>query len=102
MPRNVSLACRYSESALPQVYPIFDGLYLSDDGEQLWVKRTDGTDGSVFDVFDRRGALQAAVFSEASLTAALAPVIVGDRIWAVVFRRTRRTLRCPFSGREVT
>lgn len=74
----------YSQSMLPQVYPIFDGLYLTDDGEQLWVKRTDETDGSVFDVFDRRGALQAAVFSEASLTAALAPVIVGDRIWAVV------------------
>lgn len=74
----------YSENVLPEVYPIFDGLYLTDDGKQLWVKRTDGPAGSVFDVFDRNGTLRATAFSEASLTTSPAPVIVGDRIWAVV------------------
>ena len=73
-----------SGTVVPEVFPIFEGLSLSSDGAQLWVKRTESKHAeSVFDVFSRDGELIAEARSSLRLLPSPSPLVVDDRMWAV-------------------
>jgi YD repeat-containing protein len=75
-------------SRVPQVMPAFRGMVF-DNRRNLWVEPTvsAGSQGKVFDVFDREGRLLGQVRSEVRLSLpewAGRPIIRGDRIYSVV------------------
>jgi 6-bladed beta-propeller len=74
----------YNEGIKPDLYPIFDGLYLNGNREQIWVKRAEGNAHTQFDVFDRAGRLASHALSDLVIQARPSPVIIGSRLWALV------------------
>jgi hypothetical protein len=69
-------------SALQKEKPVFDGLFLDDRG-YLWVRVVTVGEAPVYDVFDADGRYLGAVTGVAGMSG-LAPIIVGDRFYAVI------------------
>lgn len=69
-------------SQLQDVKPVFDGIFLDDAGF-LWVRRITAEPDLRFDVFDPEGRYLGAVTGPSEMVRQ-APVIMGDRLYAVV------------------
>ncbi len=69
---------------IPQVKPIFDGIYLNQATGDIWIKliNYEGR-ATVFDVFERNGSFKGKVRYETLIFTDPAPVILGEEIWFI-------------------
>ena len=71
-------------SQIPAEKPVFDQMFVSDDGD-LWVRiSTPENDRTTFDVFGDDGRYKGTVAIPLRVFRSLNPVVRGDRIWALV------------------
>jgi len=69
---------------IPQVKPIFDGIYLNQITGEVWVKLIDYTDeGTVFDIYLPDGRFKESVRCRIPIHSSPVPVILGDEIWFI-------------------
>lgn len=82
MDTGVEGAARQDWSKIPEVKPAVRSMFLAEDG-RLWVEATTDT-LATYDVFDRDGRYVGTVETTLNIWPWVAPVVRGDRIWAVV------------------
>lgn len=69
---------------IPQVKPIYDGIYLNRGTGEIWVKMIDyDNQGTIFDVYRSDGRLICSVRCRMPLLSDPEPVILGREIWFV-------------------
>lgn len=75
---------QYKESIIPRAMPIYEGIYINEEGSEIWVKLIEPENAqAAFDVFNRSGQYLGEALSDIPIAASPAPIIRGDEIWLI-------------------